>query len=151
MNLTEIPETVDWPKTHYAFVERIGPFQTYAHQAWQDLHRVVAEIEEHNQITGYLSLYKIGPEIYRAGVALAAPPTKLPQNLSYMEFGGGKFSRFVLTGPYSGLGEATSRVMQIVAERKFPLRDEFSIENYVNDPRKTPEEQLITEILVPTI
>lgn len=104
-----------------------------------------------NQIRGYLSLYKMGPEIYRAGVTLAAPPTKLSQDLSYMEFGGGKFSRFVLTDPYSGLGEATGRVMQIIAERKLPLRDDYSIENYVNDPRKTPEEQLITEILAPTI
>jgi len=26
----------------------------------------------------------------------------------------------------------------------------FALENYVNDPRTTPEEQLITEILAPT-
>ena len=120
------------------------------HQAWQELHRLVPETAEHNQITGYLSLYKIEPEIYRAGVALAGPPAKLLQDLSYMEFGGGKFSRFVLTGPYSGLGEATSRVMQIVEERKLPLRNDYSTENYVNNPGKTPEEQLITEILLPT-
>jgi len=27
MNLTEVPETVTWPETHYVFVEKIGPFQ----------------------------------------------------------------------------------------------------------------------------
>ena len=35
MNLTEVPETVTWPETHYVFVEKIGPFQTNAPQAWQ--------------------------------------------------------------------------------------------------------------------
>jgi effector-binding domain-containing protein len=41
-------------------------------------------------------------------------------------------------------------VFTIVAEKKIPLRDSFNIENYVTDPRTTPEEQLITEIMFPT-
>ena len=68
-----------------------------------------------------------------------------------MEFQEGKFSRFVLTGPYSNLGPASARVMQIISEAKLPLRDDFFIENYRNDPRTTPEAELITEILVPTV
>jgi effector-binding domain-containing protein len=30
------------------------------------------------------------------------------------------------------------------------VRDDFAIENYMNDPRATPEDQLITHILIPT-
>ena len=60
-------------------------------------------------------------------------------------------SRFVLTGSYANLGQATGRVMEIVQQTKLPLRDDYFIENYVNDPRTTPEDQLITEILVPAI
>jgi DNA gyrase inhibitor GyrI len=97
-----------------------------------------------------MSLYKMGPKIYRAGVSLAAPPAKLPQELSYTKFAGGKYSRFVLTGPYANLGPASGRVMELIAQTKLPVRDDFFIENYVNDPRTTPEDQLITEILVPT-
>ncbi len=151
MNLTEEPQVVIWPKTHYVFVEKVGPFQTNAPQAWQILHTFVGRIAEHNEITGYMSLYKVGPMIYRAGVSLAAHPAILPEDLAYMEFQGGKFSRFVLTGPYSNLGPASGRVMQIISETKLPLRDEFFIENYPNDPRTTPEAELITEILVPTV
>lgn len=151
MNLNETPEIVEWPKTHYVYVERIGPFQMNAPEAWQDLHSSVPRIAEHNQITGYLSLYKMGPKIYRAGVALAGLPAKLPEGVSDMEFNGGKYSRFVLTGPYANLGRATGRVMELITETKLPLRDDYFIENYVNDPRTTPEEQLITQILVPTI
>jgi effector-binding domain-containing protein len=98
-----------------------------------------------------MSLYKIGPEVYRAGVSLAAPPVKLPPEVTYMEFSGGKYSRFVLTGPYSDLARASGRVVEITAETRLPLRDDYFIENYVNDPKKTPEDQLITEILIPTM
>ena len=151
MNFTETPETVAWPPTHYVFVEKVGPFQTNAPQAWKSFHQLVAGVAEHNQITGYVSLYKVGPKVYRAGVSLAAPPVKLSNDLSYIEFAGGKYSRFVLTGSYSNLGPASGRVQEIISEKKLPLRDDYFIEHYVNDPRKTPEEQLITEILVPTV
>ncbi len=67
-----------------------------------------------------------------------------------MQFGGGKYSRFVLTGSYSNLPEASGRVWSIVADKQVPLRDDFAIENYMNDPRTTPEDKLMTEILVPT-
>jgi effector-binding domain-containing protein len=97
-----------------------------------------------------MSLYKMGPKVYRAGVSLAAPPVKLPQDLTYMKFAGGKYSRFVLTGPYANLGQATGRVMEIIAQTKLPVREDFFIENYVNDPKTTPEDQLMTEILAPT-
>jgi len=55
-------------------------------------------ISEHNKITGYLSLYKVEPKIYRAGVSLTAGPKHLPAGLEYTKFEGGKYSRFVLTG-----------------------------------------------------
>jgi DNA gyrase inhibitor GyrI len=151
MNLTEEPEIVRWPETHYVFIEKVGPFMDTAPQAWQQLHRNVAAIAMKNQITHYFSLYKPGPKIYRAGVSVAASPVGLPEDLQYGKFPGGKYSRFVLTGPYSLLPEATGRAWQLAGEKKIPLRDDFNIENYVNDPNTTPQEQLITEILFPTV
>jgi DNA gyrase inhibitor GyrI len=150
MNLTETPKIVTWPPTHYIYVEKTGPFQTNAQQAWKDLHSYIPRVAEHNQITGYISLYKVGPQVYRAGLSLAAAPQKLPPGVEAMEFAGGKYSCFTLTGSYANLGPASGRVHEIVAETKLPLRDDYFIENYVNDPRHTPEAELITEILVPT-
>ncbi len=151
MNLTEEPEIVDWPETHYLFVEKVGPFMNTAPQAWQELHGNVPAITAKNQITRYMSLYKTGPDIYRAGLSLAAAPAEVPAGLQYEKFSGGKYSRFVLTGPFSDLPEASCRAWQIAGEKKIPLRDDFAIENYVNDPRTTPEEKLTTEILLPTV
>ena len=150
MKLTEIPETVNWPETHYVFIEKIGPFQETAPQAWQSMHHLAPKIEEHNKVTGYMSLYKVEPKVYRAGVSLDAEPKDLPEGVQYTKFHGGKYSRFVLTGAYANLPEACGRVFQIVADTKTQVRDDFCMENYVNDPRTTPEDQLITEILIPT-
>jgi DNA gyrase inhibitor GyrI len=150
MNLTEKPEIVNWPPTHYVFIHKVGPFIESAPQAWQDLHKLIPQIAENNEITGYMSLYKVGPKIYRAGVSVAAPPTKLPDGLQYEEFKGGKYSRFELAGSYAQLPQASGRVFEIVAETKLKTRDDYNIENYVNDPRTTPEDKLLTQILIPT-
>ena len=149
LNLTQQPETCTWPETHYVFLEKIGPFQDTAQSAWTELQKLTGAVSEHNKITGYLSLYKMGPKIYRAGVSVAAEPKKLPAGMRYEKFRGGKYGRFVLTGPYSNLPEASGRVFEIVKEKKILLRDDFCLENYTNDPRTTPEDRLVTQILVP--
>jgi len=150
MNLNEHPESVTWPATHYVFVEKIGPFKDTAQQAWQEVRSFSREIAMNNKITGAMSLYKMGPKIYRAGYILAAPPVQLPEGILYESFAGGKYIRFDLTGSYSNLPEASGRVWAIAAEMKIQLRDDFAIENYVNDPDSTPEDKLVTEILIPT-
>ena len=150
MNLTQNPEVVHWPTTHYVFVEKTGPFATIAGQAWQRAHMFVAELSKKNNITAYMSLYKMGPKVYRAGFALAGPPVALPQGLAYEKFDGGKYSRWVLTGPYTDLPAASGQVWNFIAEKHIPVRDDYAIENYVNDPRVTPEDQLVTQILLPT-
>ncbi|MDQ1407112.1 MAG: hypothetical protein QOG55_2741 [Acidobacteriaceae bacterium] len=151
MNLTETPVIVTWPETHYVFLEKIGAFQNTAPAAWGSVHQFVPAISEQNKITGYTSLYKVGPKIYRAGVSLAAAPQQVPEGLTYEKFKGGKYMKFVLTGPYSDLPKASGRVFEIVAEKKIQLRDDYCIENYATDPRVTPADKLVTEILVPAV
>jgi len=150
MNLTENPEIVLWPKTHYVFIEKTGPFMQTAPEAWGSAHRLASAIAEHNQITGYMTMYKRGPQIYRAGLSLSAAPKNLPEAFTYVKFEGGKYSRFVLTGPFMQLPAASGRVFEIVEEKGIRMREDFCIEHYVTDPRTTPEDQTITEILIPT-
>jgi DNA gyrase inhibitor GyrI len=122
---------------------------TTAPEAWGVAHSLLPAISEHNKVTGYMSFYKREPKLYRAGFALDAQPKQLPEGIAYTKFAGGKYGRFVMTGPYSNLGEASGRVWSKVSEKAVQLRDDFAIEHYVNDPRVTPEDQLVTEILVP--
>jgi len=150
MNLTEEPEIVTWPETHYVYVEKTGSFPKIAPEAWQTAVSLVPLLKERNQIAGRMSLYKMNPNVYRAGFALAAKPVKLPSDLKYEVFAGGTYSKFVLTGNYSDLPQATSRVFEIVSKNDLMLRSDFCIEHYVNDPSTTAEDKLITEILIPT-
>jgi effector-binding domain-containing protein len=150
MELTEEPETTTWPETHFVFVEKAGPPMKAAPQAWEMAHGLAPALAKHNRITGRLSLFQMGPNRYRAGYSLAAEPVELPAGLEYERFGGGRYSRFVLTGPYSDLPQAVRRVFEIASRSDLMLRCDWCIENYANDARTTPEERLITEILLPT-
>lgn len=150
MNLSVEPELVQWPEMHYVFVEKVGPFMQNAGQAWQSAHKLSGELTKNNQIIGYMSLYKVGPKVYRAGFALAAEPVNLPDGLSYEKFPGGQYSKFVLKGSYMQLPQASGQVWSMTEEKGIPVRDDFAIENYKNDPKTTPEEELVTEILIPT-
>ncbi len=152
MNLTETPEIVNWPETHYVFIEKTGPFMQTAGAAWQAAHALSSEVLKQNRIIAYTSLYKMGPpNVYRAGFGLDAPPVELPEGLAYEHFAGGKYSRFTLVGSYRLLPQASGRVWDLVKELGIKLRDDFAIENYANDPRTTAEDELITQILVPTV
>lgn len=149
VRLTEKADTKQWPEMHYAFVERFGHIPENAPVAWKELHLLVPAIEEHNQITGYMSLYRMDQNVYRAGVRLAEKPRHLPKRMHYEHYAGGKFHRFVLTGPFWQLGPATGLALERVKQQKLAVRKDFNIENYVTDPRMTPEDELITEILFP--
>ena len=150
MNLTETPEYINWPETHYVFVERVGPFMKNAPEAWGEAHARLSALMQSAQVVGYMSLYKPEAQVYRAGFAVGSAPGDVPDGMTYELFPGGRYARFVLTGPYGQLPEATGRVFENVAQQKIPIRDGFFVENYVNDPRVTPAEQLVTQIHVPT-
>lgn len=149
IHLTHEPGTVDFPATHYVFVERIGNISANAPQAWKTVQELAPALMQHNKITGAAAFYKPAKGVYRAGFVLSAPPAQLPEGLTYEKFNGGKCTRFTLTGPFDQLPEAHTRACAIIAEEKIALRDDFNIEHYVTDPSTTPAEQNVTAILFP--
>ncbi len=155
MNMTTEFETVTRPLTHYVFLEKRGPYAEVAPPLWGELQKALPRIGA-KQIREYLGLSGLdksrpGEEamIYQAGVALEAEPGKLPEGIQHRAIKSGKYARFVLTGPYAQIWMAFDRIFKTLAETKVELRPEFCIENYVNDPKETPEEALKTEILIP--
>jgi AraC family transcriptional regulator len=89
--------------------------------------------------------------IYQAGVSLAQEPNKLPDGMRHRAIKAGKYACFFLTGPYLHIWMAFDRIFKTLAEKRVALRPEFCIENYLNDPRVTPEDQLQTQLLVPIV
>ena len=89
--------------------------------------------------------------IYQAGVSLAQEPNKLTDGMRHRAIKAGKYACFFLTGPYLHIWMAFDRIFKTLAEKRVALRPEFCIENYLNDPRVTPEDQLQTQLLVPIV
>ena len=151
MGLNEKHDSLNFPATHYVYIEKVGSFQETAPKAWQEIHQLKESIAKDNQITGAFAMYKVESQIYRAGFSLTtAPSGTLPEPAKYTHFEGGPYLRFVLTGSYMQLPKACGRVFEIVTKEGLETTDNFYLEHYVNDPYTTPEDQLQTEILIPT-
>ena len=104
------------------------------------------------KIIGRISPYKIHPEmIYRAGCVVDSMPKTLPLGSLYTKLESGKYARFILTGTHNDLPAASGRVFDIVNRTEIKIRDAFYIENYVTDPKTSPDQPLVTEILIPTV
>lgn len=151
MELITTPDLTQFPETHYVFIEKIGPFQETAMAAWQELHQKMSIINSNHQVTAAFSQYKVQPQmIYRAGVAVDKKPDTLPEGFKYEKFNGGLYQRFTLLGGYQNLPEASGVVFAQVEREKIPVRDDWYVENYINNPNERKEDQLVTEILIPT-
>jgi AraC family transcriptional regulator len=156
VNLTSNFEIVTRPVTRYIYLERQGPFAEIAPGTWNDMLRVMFSQFDHGQIAEFLGLStidksKLGEEalIYQAGVGLKAAPARAVKGLQYKKISAGKYARFLLKGPYSHVWVAFNEIFKTLSQKEVALRQEFCIENYLNDPKITPEDQLLTELLVP--
>jgi len=158
VNLTNHYDVINRPATHYVFLEKHGPFAEVAPPCWSEMFPLLHSQVDQKEVTSFLGLSGIDKKkpgeqamIYQAGVGLANAPKHLLKGLQYRKIESGNYARFVLTGPYSQIWMAFNEVFKTLAEAKVELRPEFCIENYVNDPKVTPEEELKTEILVPVV
>src|SRR5581483_11797715 len=156
VNLTPKFEIVKRPTTHYIYIEKHGPFAEIAPQTWEELFPLLYGQLDQKQIVSFMGLSTIdrtkkGEEamIYEAGVGVAMPPEKPLKALQHKKIKGGNYARFLLTGPYSQIWIAFNQVFKTLAEGNVELRPDFCIENYLNDPKVTPEDQLMTELLIP--
>lgn len=151
MKLITTPDLTQFSETHYVFVEKIGPFEETAMAAWQLLHQHVASIGAKNQISAFFSQYKVSPQmIYRAGVGVDKKPDSLPEGFKYEKFEGGLYQRSTLIGGYQNLPEACGVVFAQVEREKTPVREDWYLENYINNPAQRAEDALVTEIMFPT-
>lgn len=156
INLSAKHEIVNRPAFHYVFLQKNGPFSEVAPATWSEFLRLQGGQIRPDDIRGVLGLSTIdkvknGEEamVYQAGFCVAAKPAAVPRGLEYKKIPAGKYARFLLSGPYSQISPAFSQAFRELSEKSVALREDYCVENYLNDPRNTPEEQLQTEILVP--
>lgn len=122
------------------------------HRMWQEVKRqglFSAGIE-------HLALYYDNPEILneenlRCDVCLhVCKPAQPNGEIGVKTFGGGRFAKFVYTGPYQEVGAAYDKIYgELLAGGGFRPRSNYCFEKYVSDPRRTAPEKLKTEIYIP--
>lgn len=158
MNLTLKPETVTRPAIHLLYVEKSGIFQEVAMPTWYELIPLVDQKLDKEKITEYLGFSIMDANtkdeasmFYDAGVAMTEKPASIPKGLKYKHVEGGKYAKFVLIGATSGVWAAFEQIYRVLAESKIKLRNGACIENYLSNPEIIPENELVTELLVPIL
>lgn len=156
MNLTLKPEIITRPSIHFLQIEKTGIFKEVAMPTWYELIPIVDLKVDKSKITEYLGFSSMDPNTkdessmyYAAGVVLSEKPSTVPKGLDYKKIAGGKYAKFTLTGSWTGVWPAFEKIFRALAESKMELREGACIENYLNNPETTPEEELLTELLVP--
>lgn len=151
MNLTATPDVVSFSPKLIVYVEKVGPFMKTARAAWEEVLAQMPNVENQVQVLGTMAIFQMKPElIYRAAIVVDAKPETLPAGTQFMEFAGGKYSKFTLRGSYMQLPSAWGSTMANVEKLKIQTADHFYVENYANSPKVTAEEDLITELMIPT-
>lgn len=156
MNLTSKPDFITRDVSHFIYVRKNGPFAEVAIPAWMDLFPLLEGKFAHPQIQEFLGLsimdLKSKDEssmTYDAGVVLDHEPKSVPKGLTYQKIPAGRYARFTLKGAYHQVWPAFEKIFQTLGDSKIKLRTGACIENYLNDPNTTPEQDLLTELLVP--
>lgn len=156
INLTTEPEMVELQSQVFLYLEAIGPFMKTAPQCWQDFWQFIGSAATTLPIVHMAGLSRIDESktgdaqfIYQAGAFLKTEPNVIPKHLQVRNTKPGKYAKFVLTGSYNQLPEAYPKAFEILATKNIPLRNDFCIEIYVNNPQTTAEAELKTEILIP--
>lgn len=86
---------------------------------------------------------------YKAAVPVTGPLDNPPKgDLAIGPAPAGKAYKFVHRGPYEGMENLYEAITNFLDEKNIDPGD-FFIERYVTDPRTTPEENLVIEVIFP--
>lgn len=138
-----------------AFVRHMGPYEQ-CHPAWAALCSWAGPKGLLNPQTMYLGLSHDDPDItqperIRYDACITVPPGTVPEHpVALQEIPGGDFAVVMHKGPFETLSrtyaELCGRALPPTGREMAPLA---SLEIYLNDPDKTPPEELLVEIRVP--
>jgi effector-binding domain-containing protein len=100
-------------------------------------------------LTIYTQADDVGFE-YEAAVPITQEPKVAPQgDIEIGQAPSGKALKFVHRGSYDAMDTTYEAITNYLDEKQLEAKDIF-VEEYVTDPVKTPEEQLVVNIYVPT-
>ena len=124
--------------------------------AWGKLWAYVKENKLFSAGIEHISIYHDDPKVttsekLRTDVCLVLPnPTEPKGEIGVKEIAGGKYAVFLYQGPYTNLGIVYDTIFaKWLPDCGYELRNAPLYEKYINDPSRTEEAKLKTEIYIP--
>lgn len=154
MNMSIIPEIIEEPNIDLIYTGVIGKYgdpEPYD-QAWQNLIRYAKENDLLFKETRFMGISFDDPNVTKQDkcrfYACASVKEKIKPvgEIGYIMIPGGKYAVFTYRGSYSRLQYLYD---EISVNFTCELRHGVSYEEYISDPAKTPEADLITKIFIP--
>ncbi len=140
------------PAIRIAAVRHRGPYPTIS-QAFAKLGAAAGPAGLIGPSTVMLAIYyddpdSTPPEELRSDAGISVPEeATLPAGVDEQRVPAGQYARYLHVGPYSGLGDAWSRLMgQWLPGSGHRIGEGATYEVYLDDPRTTPPDQLRTEL-----
>ncbi|SHF39172.1 transcriptional regulator, AraC family [Bacteroides luti] len=124
--------------------------------AWGKLWAYVKENKLFSAGIEHISIYHDDPKVtnsekLRTDVCLVLPKPAEPKGeIGVKEIAGGKYAVFSYQGPYTNLGIVYDTIFaKWLPDSGYELRNAPLYEKYINDPSRTEEAKLKTEIYIP--
>jgi len=141
------------PELRVAAVRHVGPYNQIP-QAFERLGAIVGPNAWPGAVM--LAIYHDDPDAVpqdqlRSDASVVLPDgVRLPDGLVEQRLPAGRYACALHVGPYEQLGDAWARFMgEWLPASEHRVGDGPSYEIYLNDPRRTPREELRTEMYIP--
>lgn len=151
-----MPVTIqDQPELRVGAVRHIGAYHDIG-RAFQRLGSLVNAGGHHAPAASqFVAIFHDDPRTtavdhLRSDAAMTFPEgVEVPPGLIERRLPAGRYATAMHAGSYEGLGAAWSRLRQGVQEDGYQPGAGASYEIYLNDPSRTPKEELRTELFMP--
>jgi effector-binding domain-containing protein len=156
--ISEKPEMYVSKDEFYLYLEKNGPFDQSAGEAWREFHKVHSTMQlkmqpNHMQAYSIMDESKQGDDkyTYQAGLTFDKKVDNVPPELKIRPVKAGKtYASFTYKGPYDGLKQAYPAALAALPKNGLKLqKNELIMERYLNTPQDTKPEDLMTVLLFP--
>ena len=159
LNMHETPELIQRPQMSvFALSTSGGRFDEIAPAVWQDFIKILAAANQDLSESEFLGISEVEPAgnadqpdtfIYKAAVSAPTHKQLIFDDLQQQVLPASKYAKFLLKGSYLGVWPAFDKAFKVINEGPYELSAGVCLENYLNDPSQTAEDELLTEILIP--
>jgi AraC family transcriptional regulator len=152
INMDMNPEVITRNETViYGYQSEDTSFKDAAQVAWQQFLEIIPTLKEDLSQSEFLGVGEMaGTQCsYKAAITLPKNEDAKIDKLAREVIPASKYAKFLLKGSYEGIWFAFDKAFKYINEGNYEIGEAPALEVYLNDPSITPEEELLTEILIP--